>query len=87
MEEADNEIHLVGFDQLLGFLYADFRFDLVVLIDDLNRQSAKLAAKMIEAEFEGILHVVADRGRRAAERRDEADLDGLLLGQRQPPPS
>jgi hypothetical protein len=37
---------------------------------------------MIEAEFERIFHVVADRGDRTAERADEADLDRLLLRKR-----
>ena len=76
---ADDEIDLVRLDQLLGFLHADFRLDLVVLVDDFDRQPADLAAEMVEAELERIAHVVADRGGRAAERRDEADLDGLLL--------
>ena len=34
---------------------------------------------MVERELEGIVHVVADDGNRAAERADEADLDRLLL--------
>ena len=55
---------------------------LVVLVDDLDRQAADLAAEMIERELERVAHVVADRGDRAAERADEADLDGLLLGER-----
>ena len=66
---ADDEIDLVGFDQLLRLLHADFRLELVVLVNHLDRQPAELAAVMIEAELEGVFHVVADRGRRSAEGR------------------
>jgi hypothetical protein len=37
---------------------------------------------MVEREFEGIAHVIADRGNRTAERADEADFYGFLLGRR-----
>src|SRR5262249_6684855 len=53
-------------------------FELVVLIDDLDRQATELAAEVIEPELEGIAHVIADRGRRAAKCADDADLDCLL---------
>ena len=79
---ADDEVDLVGLDQLLGLLHADFGLDLVVLVDHLDRQAADLAAVMVEGELERVAHVVADRGDRAAERADEADLDGLLLRHR-----
>ncbi len=77
---ADDEIDLVGFDQLLGLLHPDVGLLRVVLVDDLDRQAADLAAEMVETELEGVAHIVADHGGRAAERADEADLDGLLLG-------
>jgi hypothetical protein len=32
---------------------------------------------MVERQFERVAHVVADRSRRAAERRDETDLDAV----------
>ncbi len=60
---ADDEIDMVGFDQLLGLLHADFGFLRVVLVDDLNRQAAELAAEMVEAKLEGVAHVVADERR------------------------
>jgi hypothetical protein len=63
----------------LGLLHPDFRLDLVILVDDLDGEAAKLAAEMIEPKLEGIAHVVADRGRRAGERADEADLDRFVL--------
>ena len=76
---------MVGFDQFLGFLHADFRLELIVGVDDLDRQPAELAAMLVEPQLERVLHVVADGGDRPAEGRDEADLDcllGRLLGQR-----
>ena len=54
---------------------------LVVLVDDLDRHAADLAAEMVERELERVAHVVADDRGRAAEGRDKADLDGLLLRQ------
>ena len=56
---------MVGLDQFLRLLHPDFRLELVVLIDDLDRQTAELAAVMIEPQLERILHVVADRGDRS----------------------
>ena len=76
---ADHEVDLVGLDQLLGLLHADFRLDLIVLVNHLDRHAADLAAEMVERELEGIAHVVADGRNGAAERADEADLDRLLL--------
>jgi nucleoside-diphosphate-sugar epimerase len=76
---ADNEVHVVGFDQLFSLLPAHLRPLLIVLVDHLDRQGAHLAAEMIEREFEGVAHVAADHGRRTAERTDKADLDALLL--------
>src|SRR5206468_3882537 len=52
----------------------------VVLIDDLDREAAHLAAEMVEGKLDGIAHVVADDGGRAAEGADEADLHVSLLG-------
>ena len=75
---ADDEIDLVGFDQLLGLLLADVRLLPVVFVDHLDRETADLAAHMIERELERIAHVVADHRGRAAEGRDEADLDRLV---------
>jgi hypothetical protein len=57
---------------------------LVVLVNDLDRQAAELAAVMVKPELERVAHVVADGGGRAAECADEADLHCLLLGHRRP---
>ena len=59
---------MVGLDQSLSLLHPDFRLELVVGVDDLDRQPAELAAVLIEPELERILHVVADRGDRALRR-------------------
>ena len=77
---AGNEIDLVGFDELLGLLFADFRLEAIILIDHFDRQAAHFAAHMIECELERITHVLADDGNRTAKCADEADLDGFLLG-------
>ena len=76
---ADQEVDVVGLDQLLGLLQSDVRLDLVVFVDDFDRQAAELAADMIEAELERVAHIVADHGDRAAKARNEADFDRLLL--------
>ncbi len=75
---ADDEVDLVRFDQLLRLLHADLGFELVVLVDDLDRAATQLAPEMIEPELERVAHVVADRGDRPAERADDADLERLL---------
>ena len=46
---AGDEIDPVGLDQLLGLLPADVRAQLVVLVDDLDRQPAHLAAEWSSA--------------------------------------
>ena len=51
---AGDEIDLVGFDQLAGLLHADFGFLLVVLVNDLDRQAAELAAVMVKPELEAL---------------------------------
>ena len=71
---------MVGFDQLLDLLNANFGFLLVVLVDDFNGQSAELASEVVEAKLEGVAHVVADEGAGTTERIDEADFDRLFLG-------
>ena len=43
---------MVGLDQFLRLLHADFRLELVVGIDDLDRQPAELAAVLIEPKLE-----------------------------------
>jgi hypothetical protein len=78
-DEAGDEIDLVGFDQLLNLLDADFRLLLVIFIDDLDRQSAELAAEVVETKLESIAHVVADQGARSTECVDVPDLDRLFL--------
>ena len=55
---AGDEIDLVGLDQLLGLLLADFRLEAVVFVDHLDRQTAHLAAHVIERELEGIAHIL-----------------------------
>jgi len=75
---ANDEVDLVGFDQLLGLLHADLGFGLIVLVDHLDRQAADFKAVMVESQLEGIAHVRADRGHRPAEGADEADLYRLL---------
>ena len=59
---ADDEVDVIGFDQFLRLLHADFGLLLVVLVNDLDRQPAELAAEMIEPKLERVFHVVADRG-------------------------
>ena len=71
---------MVGLDQLVGLLLADFRLEAVVLVDHLNRQPAHLAAYVVERELERVAHVIADGRGRTAERRDKADFDRFLLG-------
>src|SRR5260370_19559001 len=74
---AGDEIHLVGLHEFFGFLLADVRLLLIVLVDHLDRLAAHLAAEMIERELERIAHVVADHRGRAAEGRDKPDLDAV----------
>ena len=68
-------------DQLLGLLLAGFRLEAVIFVDDFDRQPAHLAAHVVERELERVAHVLTDDGNWTAERADEADLDGFLLGQ------
>ena len=75
---------MIGFEQFLGLLDADFGFLLVVLVNDFDRQPAELATEMIEPELKRVFHVGTDRAGGAAERTDEADLDGLVLGRSRP---
>src|SRR5262245_58254981 len=75
---ADDEIHFVGFDQLLGLLHSDLGLGLIVLVDHLDRQAAELTPMMVEPKLEGIAHVRADCGHRPAKRADEPDLYRLL---------
>ena len=56
-------------------------FGQIILVNHLDRHAAELAPDVIKRELERVAHVIADGGGRAAERADEADLDGLLLGQ------
>src|SRR6185436_19569282 len=81
---ADDKIDLVGLHELLALLHAYFRPLLIVLVDNLDRQVAHLAAEVIEREFEGIAHIVADDCGRPAARADEADFHASLLGRRGP---
>ncbi len=69
---------LSDLDQFLGLLLANIRLLPVVFVDHLDRNAAHLAAQMVERKFERVAHVVADDGSRAAEGRDEADLDRSL---------
>ena len=74
---ADDEIDLVGLDQLFGLLLADVGLLAVVLVDHLDRLAAHLAAQMVERELERVAHVVADHSGGTAEGGDKADLDGV----------
>lgn len=79
-----NEVDVIGFEQFLRLLHADFGLLLVVLVNDLNRQAAELATEMIEPELKRVFHVGADRAGGPAERTDKPDFDGLILSRGRP---
>ena len=76
---ASHHVDLIGLQQLFRDLPADFRLDLIVLVDHLHIEVAHLAAEMIEGEFEAVLLLIADESIGAAECVDIADLDFAAL--------
>jgi hypothetical protein len=54
---------------------------LIVLVDDLHRQPTHLSTEVVEREFEGVPHVLANRSNPAAESGHEADLHFSLLAE------
>jgi len=64
-------------EHLVGELLADVGLALVVAVDDLDVESADLAAQVLERQLDRVLHVLADDAGRARQRGDEPDLDGL----------
>ncbi|MEJ2379068.1 MAG: branched-chain amino acid ABC transporter permease [Pseudolabrys sp.] len=55
---------------------------LIVLDDELDVGAAQLAAVLVEIHLEAVAHVLADLGKDAGHRRDEADTQFLGLGRR-----
>jgi hypothetical protein len=76
------EVDPVRLDQFFGFLLADIRLLLVVLVDYLDGFAVHLAADVVEREFKAVARIVADRGARAAKGVDKSDLDGVACPRR-----
>ena len=77
---ADDDLHLVALDQLLGLVDGDVGLQLVVLHDDLRVDAAELAAGMLDAQIEAVVDLLAERGLRSGQHVHQADAELLGLG-------
>ena len=79
-DKTRDNVDLILVQQLLGLLLANFRLNLIVFEQDLDRNSAHLAAEMIERDHDRIAHILADNARATRQRCYETDLDLFRLG-------
>ena len=70
---ADQHVHLVRQDELVGLGDAGVRLALVVLDDQGHFGAAELALVLVQIHLEAVLHVGAELREDAGLRRDEAD--------------
>ena len=77
-DRADDEVDLVALDEALRLGHRDVRLQLVVDDDDLDLPPAELAAEVLDGELEAVARLLAEHGRGARQRQDQADLELLL---------
>ena len=79
---ADQHVHLVLQDELVGLGDRGVRLALRVLDDELNVHAAELVAVLLEIHLEAMLHVHTELREDAGLRRHEADLQFFGLRRR-----
>ena len=79
---ADEHLHFVLQNQLLGFGDTEVGLGLVVLEDELDVHAAELVAVLIEIHLEAVDHIFADLGEQAGHRRNETDAQLFRLRRR-----
>ena len=77
-DRADHEVDLVALDIGLGLRHRDVGLELVVLHQHVGVASAELAAEFFHRELEAVALLLAEHGRRARQRRQDADLHFVL---------
>ena len=77
---ADQQLHVIFEDQLLGLGHRGIRLGLAVLDDEVDLGAGEVAVDLVEVHFEAVGHVGADLGERAGHRRDQADAQFFLSG-------
>ena len=83
VDGAGQEIDLVHLEQLLGLLDRDGRVGLFVFVDEFQRTAGHTAGgiDLASRQVKPPLHLLANAGIGARQRRDDTDADGLVLGQ------
>ena len=76
--DACNDRHLFLFDQFLSDLVCNFRLELAITLDHLDRDPTEFAAVAIDHQHKGVVHVLAERARRPRQFSHKTDLDRLL---------
>ncbi|OGL62615.1 MAG: hypothetical protein A3I72_05860 [Candidatus Tectomicrobia bacterium RIFCSPLOWO2_02_FULL_70_19] len=74
-EAAQEHVHLVALDELLGLGHGQGGLGLVVLGGELHREWAHLVLVLLQPQDEAVDLVLAHLGEWARQRRDEADAD------------
>ena len=82
---ADQHVHLVRQDELVGLGDAGVRPALIVLDDQVDLGAAEHALVLVQIHLEAVLHVDAELREDAGLRRDEADAKLLRLSERRAP--
>ena len=77
-DRADDEVDLVAVDQRLGLADGDVGLEFVVLDEQLDLAAAELAAHVLDRELEAVAELLAEHGRRARQRGDDADFQLVL---------
>jgi hypothetical protein len=72
-------VRLVFFDKLLCRLHADIGLGLIIFLENLRRDSSKLAAQMGQPQHEGILLILSQRAPGAGKCGQKTDAHGLRL--------
>ena len=78
-QRADDDVHLVALDQLLGFCLRACGVAASVGEDKLHLASGERVVALLEKELDALLHLLAARGEGPGAHGEKADPDRLAL--------